>query len=160
MSRCTVPYDEFHLRGGRSPLFLGVRPLARTAVPKLLFPLGASSPGRLPPNPRHARPLRSPLILFPSSTRLGRNQSSRSLSLSLFLSLGWLFRAFTIPGLYPDGVGWPKGRLARDTPNRRAGIEKKRLHGAYRCLRGEINGGDGAATAAIGVRLFRITLAL
>lgn len=43
-------------------------------------------------------------------------------------------------------------------PNRRGRIEKKRLHGAYRCLRGEINGGDGAAAAAIGVRLFRITL--
>lgn len=48
------------------------------------------------------------------------------------------------------GVGWES--------NRRGRIEKKRLHGAYRCLRGEINGGDGAAAAAIGVRLFRITL--
>lgn len=45
-NQCSVRYDEFHLRGGRSPLFLGVRPLAWTGVPKLLFLLRASN--RLP----------------------------------------------------------------------------------------------------------------
>ena len=95
------------------------------------------------------------ILNLPASCSIPPLLSSRATLSSMVIS-----RVYDTPGLYST-----KSRNERSTSDRRRRrIEKNREEEEeegrttrYRCLRGEINGGGGAA---IGVRLFRITLAL
>lgn len=143
-------------------MFHGVGSLAWTGVPKLLFPLGASSPGQparesfvWPPSPSFSF-LASLLTtdFFPRGSIRPPRSSSEGTRAPMVIS-----RVYDTRSLFRR-IFWPRGPTRdRSRLEGRRGPRRKRLHGVYRCLRGEINDVGGAVAAAIGVRLFRITLA-